>query len=272
MLNAPSVQTSLRRRVFEAGTWNFAGNGVSQIIRFGSNLVLTRLLAPQLFGIMAIATIVMLGLGLFSDLGVRPVIVRSARGHDHAFLNTAWIVQIIRGVLLCLIGLGISLIPPIANRFGIVPKDSVYADPRLPYVIAAVSLNYIIIGFNSTKLHESYRVLALSRITLMSLVAQIAAVVCMLTWSIFDRSISVLVSGYICGSLVTMVLSHVWLPGTANRLRWDTSAFHEILHFGKWILVSSLLAFVVNNGDRLLLGSLVELDPARHLRSCIHNH
>jgi O-antigen/teichoic acid export membrane protein len=258
MLNIQSTPGSLKRRVLEAGVWNFSGYGLSQVIRFGSNLVLTRLLAPEMFGIMAIATIVMVGLGLFSDLGVRPVIVRSPRGNDHAFLNTAWVVQIIRGGLLAVVGLGISFIPVVATRVGVVPADSVYADPRLPYVIAVISLNYIIIGFNSTKLHESYRALALSRITLIELVSQTAAVLCMVTWSFFDRSISVLIAGYVCSSLFTMILSHAWLHGTRNRLHWDASAFVEIFHFGKWIFVSSVLTFLVNNGDRLLLGSFVD--------------
>ena len=48
------------------------------------------------------------------------------------------------------------------------------------------------------------------------------------------------------------------LPGTANRWQWDRSAFLELVHFGKWIFVSSILGFLVANGDRLLLGWMVD--------------
>jgi O-antigen/teichoic acid export membrane protein len=80
----------------------------------------------------------------------------------------------------------------------------------------------------------------------------------MLGWIWVDRSIWALVAGSICWSLTLVLLSHIWLPGTANRWQWDSSAFHDIVHFGKWMFISSILGFLAANGDRLLLGSLVD--------------
>src|SRR5262249_13350024 len=152
------------------------------------NLLLTRLLVPDMFGLMAIATIVMIGLAMFSDVGLRPIIVQSVRGDDAKFLNTAWTVQILRGVILWLIALCISLISFVTNHIGITPDDSVYADQRLPYVIAMLSLTLIIEGFNSTKLFEASRNLAFGRITLIEIVVQIAGLLCLFGWVFFDRS------------------------------------------------------------------------------------
>jgi hypothetical protein len=61
---------SLRQRVLKAGAWTLAGFGASQVIRFGSNLLMTRLLVPEMFGVMAVANVVMVGLSLFSDIGL----------------------------------------------------------------------------------------------------------------------------------------------------------------------------------------------------------
>jgi O-antigen/teichoic acid export membrane protein len=55
-----------------------------------------------------------------------------------------------------------------------------------------------------------------------------------------------------------MVLSHLILPGVSNRWQWDHGVVREITRFGKWILLSSVLGFFVNSGDRLLLGGLVD--------------
>jgi O-antigen/teichoic acid export membrane protein len=253
-----SARTSLKQRLLKGGAWTFAGYGLSQAIRFGSNLVMTRLLVPDTFALMAIATIVMVGLAMFSDLGLKPVIVQSKRGDDSAFLNTAWVVQILRGVLLWFIAFAISLVPFVAHRFGMVAKDSVYADPRLPYVIAAVSFSAIIAGFNSTKLFEASRHLMLGRVTLIEIIAQTAGLMCIFGWISFDRSISALVAGNIFSSLVMMLLSHGWLSGTTNRWTWDKSAFQEIIHFGKWIFSASILSFLVGNGDRLVLGGMID--------------
>ena len=62
-------QSKLKQRVLRAGGWTVAGFGLSQVIRFGSNLLMTRILVPEMFGVMAIALMVMYGLALFSDVG-----------------------------------------------------------------------------------------------------------------------------------------------------------------------------------------------------------
>ena len=137
------------------------------------------------------------------------------------------------------------------------PKDSAYAEPALPSVIAVLSFTAVISGFNSTKLFEANRNLALGRVTAVELASQIAGLLFTLGWVFLDRSIWALVTGGIVGALTTTVLSHWLLPGTPNRWQWDTSAFWEILHFGKWMFVAGIIGFLVANGDRLILGALV---------------
>jgi O-antigen/teichoic acid export membrane protein len=80
----------------------------------------------------------------------------------------------------------------------------------------------------------------------------------MFTLAQVDRSVWVLVSGSLVTSLVRMLLTHAWLPGARNRLRWERTAFREILGFGKWIVVSSVVGFLATAGDRILLGGLID--------------
>jgi O-antigen/teichoic acid export membrane protein len=248
----------LRQRVLAAGAWSLAGYAVSQVIRFGSNLLMTRLLVPEMFGVMAIATIVMVGLAMFSDLGLRQSIVQSRRGNDPAFLNTAWALQILRGFLLWAIALAVAAVLHFAGRAGLVSAGSVYADPCLPWVIAALSLGAIIGGFATTKSAEASRNLALGRLTQIELAAQVAGLSAMLAWAAFDRSAWVLVAGSLTATAVSTAAGHTFLPGTANRWHWDKSAVTELVGFGKWIFASSILGFVVVNADRLMLGGMVD--------------
>ena len=257
--NKPSSgRRSLKLRVLRAGIWSVASYGLGQAIRFGSNLLLTRLLVPKMFGVMAIANVVLIALALFSDLGLNANIVQSRRGSDPAFLNTAWVVQILRGVLLWLIALCIALLLVFTNGIGMMPKDSVYADPLLPSVIAVLSFTMAIGAFGSTKRFEANRNLALGRVTLIDLTGLITGILCMLGWVFIDRSIWALVAGSISSVLATTILGHWWLPGTANRCQWDTSAFWEIFHFGKWIFLSGFLGFLISNSDSLMLGGMID--------------
>ncbi len=218
---------------------------------------MTRLLLPDMFGVMAIATTVMIGLAMFSDVGLRQSVVQSHRGSEPSFLNTAWTIQILRGVVIWLAAVGVSIVIAVAARIGAVSPDSVYAAPSLPYVVSVLSFSTVISGFEFTKVCEASRGLALSYLTKLEIIAQIAGLACMLGWVAIDRSIWALVAGGVGSALARAVLSHLWLPGVKNRREWDRSAVHEVIHFGKWIFVASILGFLVNSGDRLLLGGLV---------------
>jgi O-antigen/teichoic acid export membrane protein len=253
-----SSRLPLKRRVLNASSWSVAGAGVSYAISLGSNLLLSRLLVPEMFGVMAIASLVITILSMFSDVGLTQNVVQSRRGNESAYLNTAWALQIIRGVLLWLLALCIALFLLVANRVGVLPNDSAYADPYLPQVIGVISFSMVIDGFQSTKVSEATRYLSLGRITQMRILGQIFGLMCTIGWIfLFGRSIWALVAGTICSRALMMPLTHIWLPGNANRWQWDQSAFYEIFHFGKWIFLSSILGLFANNSDRILLGGLV---------------
>jgi O-antigen/teichoic acid export membrane protein len=163
---------TLRQRVLRAGGWSIAGFALAQVIRFGTNLVMTRLLVPEMFGVMAIAHTVMIGLVLFSDLGLRLNVIQSRRGNDPVFLNTAWVTQILVGSLLALGAVVVASLLALANHLGLLPPESAYAAPVLPYVIAALGSTLLLAGFESTRSAESSRRLALGRLIQVQLAAR----------------------------------------------------------------------------------------------------
>jgi O-antigen/teichoic acid export membrane protein len=55
-----------------------------------------------------------------------------------------------------------------------------------------------------------------------------------------------------------VILMMAWLPGTRDRLRLDRSAVREVLGSGRWVMLSSIMYVLANNGDRLLLGLWVD--------------
>ena len=83
------MANDFKKRAFQGTALVIAGYGLAQAMRLGGNLVLTRLLVPELFGVMALTKVFITGLNLFSDIGLGPGIIRSTRGKEPAFLNTA---------------------------------------------------------------------------------------------------------------------------------------------------------------------------------------
>lgn len=249
---------TLKQRVLRAGGWTLAGHGLGQVIRLGSNLVMTRLLVPEMFGVMLIATTVTIVLGMLSDLGLRQNIVQSRRGDDPAFLDTAWVVQIVRGFALWLLVLLLSAALYLANVQGMLPANTVYASPVLPLVIAVNSLSTIIAGFQSTKMATAHRRLDQKRVVQIALVSQAAALAVMIAIGALNRSIWALVAGGLVSTLLATALSHTWMSGHPNRFRWEKQAVRELFDFGKWVFASSGLYVLAVNGDRLLLGAFVD--------------
>ncbi len=248
-------QKSLKKRVIHSGMFSIAGHVISQGIRLGGNLISTRLLMPEMFGVMAIANIFFIGITMFSDLGIRQNIVQSSRGDDPIFLNSAWSLQIIRGVLLGVIVLLLSAVLYFAGQSGWLPKDSVYANKLLPLIIAVLSLTPLIGGLESTKMATARRHLAIGYVTVVDVFSQAAGPVVIIAWCYFDRSVWALVAGWFAVSLTRMILSHLVLPGINNKLGWDRTSLKELYGFGKWIFLSSILGFLLTNGDRLIFGA-----------------
>jgi O-antigen/teichoic acid export membrane protein len=228
------------------------GRIAAQGIRLVSTLVMTRLLMPEMFGVMAIASVVTVVLTMMSDLGIHQNIVQSRRGEDPDFLDTAWCLQIARGVVLWLAALGVSGALMLLADY--LPPDSVYTSPVLPSVIAVTSLSTLIVGFQTTTVATAQRNLQQKQLTLLEVVSQVVGFCFMVVIGIATRSIWALVAGGLVTSLTSVVLGHVWLRHRRDRLRWNASAAHELIHFGKWAFLSSVFTVLSFNGDRVLLG------------------
>jgi O-antigen/teichoic acid export membrane protein len=253
-----SKRSNLKQRFVNAARWTLVGHVLAQVLRFASNLVLTRLLAPDMFGVMAVGYMVFTGFVMLSDLGTFGLVSQSKRGQDPKFLNVIWVVQIVRGVLIMLAALALSGLLALDSVKSLFPPHSVYADPRIPGLIAVLSLFGVASGFESTKSWFARRNLSLASLTKIELASQVATTVFIVTWAAISPSIWALAMGWIFGVLFKTVLSHVALPGPPNRIEWDASAFQEIIHFGKWAMLSSLISFLQSCGDRILLGGYLD--------------
>ena len=237
---------TLKKLAIRGTVWTLVGYGASQGLRLGANLCLTRLLVPEMFGLMALVNVFILGLTLFSDIGIAPSVIQHDRGDEPAFLNTAWTIQIIRGWGLWLCCLLLAL--PVA-RF--------YDEPRLSWLIPIVGFTTVISGFNSTALFTLKRRLNLGKLTLFELAIQLCSLTIMLVWAWFHHSIWALIVGNLVSESLKTIVSHRLIPRNHNRLAWEQKAVADILSFGKWIFASTAMTFVAAQADRIILGKLL---------------
>jgi O-antigen/teichoic acid export membrane protein len=221
---------------------------VAQVLRLGGNLVLAGLLFPEAFGLMALVNLVMWTLQAVSDVGINAAIVRHARDDDD-FVDTAWTLQVLRGLVLWVIG--VAMAHPIARFFG---------EPELASLVPAACASAILMGFSSTKVVTLTRNVAPGRIVAIEVGSQAVALVVTVWMAWVYRSVWALVIGGLVATLLRVIGSHVLVPGRANRFAWDRSAARELIEFGRWVTLSTTFNFLAFRMDLALVGMLVPIE------------
>lgn len=241
----PWLGTPVRRSSF----WTIFCYAATQVQRLVTNVLVARLLFPEAFGLMTIVNVFVQGLQMFSDIGIGPSIIQHGRGDEARFLNTAWTIQVLRGFALA--ACSMLLAWPLARYYG---------EPQILPLVCAAGLTAAISGFNSTYLFTVRRSMKLAGVTLLEIGAQVAGSVMTCVWALIDRNVWALMAGAIVCSSVRMAASHVLNRRMPNRLAWDRQAYGDLLHFGRWIFISTIITFCAMQGDRILLSNLIPME------------
>ncbi len=240
---AVRVRGLLSSSAVQSAFWVILGSGGTQLIRLLGNLLLTRLLFPEIFGIMAIVYAIMIGLGQLSDVGLREGVVNSDRIDDPAFMRTAWTLQILRTGVIALLAAIVAL-----------PAAHMYDEPVLAPVLIMISLATFITGFKSIALLAYDKRLDIKKQMLVDLGLQVSGLVVVITWALLWPSVWAMVAGQIFASSLEVILSYVLFKGHFSRFAWDKSSVTQLFGFGKWIFLSSTISYITNQGDRLIMG------------------
>lgn len=235
---------SLFRRALSGSLLTAGSYAVTQGLRLVSNLILTRLLYPEAFGVMALVSVVLVGLAMFSDMGVGPAISQHKRGDDPAFLDTAFALNVLRGLVLWLGTCALAW-----------PMARFYDVPELAQFLPVAGLTLLIAGFNPTRIDTANRHLLIGRVTALDLAAQVTGIVSMIALALAWPSVWALVIGALIGSAAKLVLMSAFLPGRRNRLHWDRDAARDLIRFGKWIFLSTACGFLLAQGDKAIFGA-----------------
>ena len=241
--------TGLTARIMRSSMFTIAGFGAQQAIRFGSNLILARLLFPEAFGTMALVTVLLVGLTMLSDLGIQPAIQSSKRGDDPDFLNTAWTLNMIRAVMLFAIACALAW-----------PMAWFYHEPLLFQMVPVAATSLLILSLEPTRAETASRHMALGRVTILEISAQVISVIVMLLLAWVTQSIWALVAGNLVAAAARAGLAWVMLPGISNRWHLDSDSAHELIHYGRWIFFSTVAGFLVLQSDKLILGHYLSLE------------
>lgn len=237
---------ALESRALKGTYFIVAFYGMALSLRFVSSIILTRLFAPELFGLMTLLTTIIVGLNLFSHIGLEDSIIQNPRGDDEPFINTAWTIQVLRGIGLWLVLLILAW--PVARFY----------DPRLFWLLPVVAFGSVISGFSAPSLLSLSRHLGVGRLSLLELICQFAMFGVAIIWAYFDRTIWALVAARLVSELVRTLLSYrLAKHGVRPRFVLERESVRALVTFGRWILIGTALTFLASQSDRLILPKLL---------------
>ncbi len=225
--------------------WTAGTFGLSAGLKFGLNIVLAWLLAPEILGILLVVNAVRLGIELLTDVGIEQNMVHHPDGLEQRFRDTAWTLQVLRGLLLSLVFFAAA--PALAQAYDI--------DLRIFLIVA---LSPLISGLHSTAIFVLVKQLEVRRRNSFELLCEALAFALQIALALWLRSVWAPVFGLLGAVAIRSALSYA-LPLARQRLRFDRTIVRRILDYGKWIALTSLVMYAASNLDRLYLGKVAPL-------------
>jgi len=236
--------TKLKRsQAVNSSFWVATGMLGNQGIRLASNIMLTRLLVPEYFGMMAVVNSVVGFFAMMSDVGLVPSVINSRRDKEAEYMSTIWTLQFLSSLLLAVLLL-----------ISAYPISYIYHEPLLFPLLAAVALTSIIGGLNSTALVLEKKYLRQKKLILSQLCTQIFSSLVMIAGAYYTGSIWSLVVGNAAGAVVTLAYSYIVFSPHHSAFKLETRAVKDIVGFGKWILLSSILSYAGSRSRPVIMG------------------
>lgn len=241
---------SLKARFFRGSAWLAAGSLTEQSFRFGRNMILARLLAPEAFGTMAIISSASSVIHTLTDIGVKEAIIQNPRGTEGHYASAAWWLALGRAVSICAV---IVLVAPWVGRF--------YGSPELGPLLRVSAIGVIFDGALSSRAYVAMKEMKFGKWAAINHGGGICGVIITVVLSFFLRDVWALVLGFVFESGCRCLFSFILCPYVPS-LSWDREALRDLLRFSRGLFGLSFLNLIFARTDVFVLAKLY---PASNL-------
>ncbi len=241
---SPAEEPSLTARVVKGAAWVLAGKIVSRGLQLVKLVVLARLLSPEDFGLFGIVLLAIAALDVLTQTGFNTALIQR-KGNVEAYLDTAWTVQLIRGLVLAAV---LFAVAPVVGWF--------FEEPPAVLLLRVMCVSVALGGFVNIGIIYFRKELQFHRQVAYSVLSTAAGFVVGIVLAFRLRNVWALVWAQVAVSVSRCALSYAMHP-YRPRPRWNANQALELFGFGKWLLGNSALMFVATKADKLVVGKLL---------------
>lgn len=234
----------LRQSAMRGVMWSVIEHSGARVTTTLVFVVLARLLEPEAFGVVALASVAVAFLGIFQDQGLGHAIVQR-KELPAVHVDTAFWLNVGAGATLTVLTL-----------LGAHPLASLLREPNVAPVLQALSITLLLSGLSSTPAAVLRRELRFGPLATRTLVSTLIAGVVGLAMAFAGLGIWALVGQTLVQAAAACVL--LWrVSSWRPHLKFSGTAFRELLGFGAKVTGSNVLNFVSRRSDDLLVGTVL---------------
>jgi PST family polysaccharide transporter len=232
---------SLFSRAGRALGWSFASTAISRFSTLAIGIVLARILGPEEFGTFAVATVALLAVLSFNELGVSLAIVRWP-GEPKEIAPTVTTIAVASSGLIflgCYLGA-----PAFAAAMGA---------PDATPVVRLLACSVVVSGLAATPVAMLQRNFRQDRKMIADQIASWTSALTSIGCALSGMGAMSLAVGQLTGSIIGAALFIAFAPQSL-RFGFDPAKARALLRFGLPLAGSSIVVFAATNVDKLVVG------------------
>lgn len=205
--------------------------------------VLARILTPTDFGLFSLVTIALGITEAFTETGINVILIQTKRSFKY-FLDTAWVIAILRGLVIAIIMIVLALL---MNKF--------YQEPSLLPLITLASFVPLLKGFINPSIIIMQKEMKFWQDSIYRISLSIVEVTSAIILALIFHSVYVLVFSMIIAALFEVIISFVFFK-QRPVFSFNQTRAEEIFSQSKWLNITAILSYLHENLDNLIIGKL----------------
>jgi len=242
--NLKTPGETLSQKVVKGGFWVFFLRIINRGFSLIRLIILARILSPNDFGLMGIALLTMSTLETFSQTGFQQALIQKKEDIE-SYLNSAWTVLILRGFILFII---LYFIAPYAAIF--------FNSPEAKPIIQVIGFAILIRALTNIGVIYFQKELEFNKQFIYQFSGTLADFIVAISAVLILKNVWALVLGLLAGNVVRCFVSYLIHPYRPH-LSKDLGKAKELFGFGKWVMGSSILVFLITQGDDIFVGKIL---------------
>jgi lipopolysaccharide exporter len=249
MSNNPKVSNmresdiSLSQKVGKGLIWVSVNTVCGISFQLLSAVLLARLLAPSDFGVMAIVMAIISIARSTLVSGFESALIQKQKKPE-TFLNTAWTLDLIRCVILFLF---VYAVAPLAGMY--------FDEPRTTQVLRVMSVFFIVQGLRNIGVVYFRKNLEFHKLFIFETLPLLVDVCLAIPLAYILKSYWALVWSKLAMASTACLLSYILHP-YKPRLEFNREKIKKLFNFGRWILFSSIIVMLREQGVNMFVGKL----------------